>query len=403
MSGLPMFFRALIRTGPLPLSGTAAASFMGRSAADLSRIATQAVDLLGDGLGTALIEAGLAPSQVPPALTAAALRSDPDFAPVLAGERTLARHDEGPAVRAAQRLLQAVGARRGGAPAELALSVWGADGDWGDESIAATAAARVHFGLKADGPFGAVDAHALLAALADARPTDLLAPLPPEAKISAGALRICQIAEAIAAATPEAPYTHAAEGTTFSYCAEDFGVAARLDGALLAPGGVRYGLRTGSPGYWKCNILGGIVITLAGLPNAAFYWSDRVRTLHFPRTERFGACLRVLPGWQQVRHLDHRDPDDETQPLRGPAQQAEILELLREALPGDLLFVDHPGAPGNNGGHTRITVAVAAADDPDAAPAFVQAGELKAVRRRDGLAALGGGAEIQLWLLRFTG
>lgn len=403
MSGLPTFFRDLVEAGPLPLGPLTAGALRERSARDLRTVATQGLDLLGEGMGTALVEAGLLDGDVAPPLSVDALRAEPDFAPVLAAERTVGEGDDDAAARWTQRLLQAVGARVPNAPAALRLAVWGADGVVGRETLAALAAARAAFGLTGAGPFGRADAEALLERLADAPVPDLFAPLPPLARVSEGARRVVQLASALVAATDAAPLEAQVDGTTFSYTAADFGVKATRDGTLEAPGGVSYGLRTANEGYWKCNILAGTVIGLAGLPDASFYWSRHHRTKHYPRAERFGPRLAALPGWTLVRHLDHRDPADETTALVGPTQQAEIEELLRTCLPGDLLFVDHPGVPGNNGGHSRVCVDVAAPHDVDAAPAFAQAREDQARTERDGLFELGQGNEIQFFLVRFTG
>jgi hypothetical protein len=150
--------------------------------------------------------------------------------------------------------------------------------------------------------------------------------------------------------------------------------------------------------YWKCNIFGGIVLALAELPVP----THRVGShRHFPRAERFGERLAQKAGWEVVAKLDHRDPSAPEAPVTGPGQDAEIRGLLRQVAPGDLLFVDHPGPPGEDGGHTRVCTAPATDDDADTAPEFAQAREDRARVLRDGMARLAGGAEIQFWLLRF--
>lgn len=102
------------------------------------------------------------------------------------------------------------------------------------------------------------------------------------------------------------------------------------------------------------------------------------------------------------RQLDHRDPDDETQALRGFEQQTDISELLAARF-GDLLFVDHPGAPGNDGGHCRVCITPADPDDPDLAPRFARASANQARISADGLAKMGDGKELQFWLVRYVG
>ncbi|MGK0360300.1 MAG: hypothetical protein ACI9U2_002613 [Bradymonadia bacterium] len=77
--------------------------------------------------------------------------------------------------------------------------------------------------------------------------------------------------------------------------------------------------------------------------------------------------------------------------------------MLLAARPGGLLVVDHPGRPGEDGGHCRVCVASADRSDSDLAPAFAQARSDAAKIERDGLSELGDGAELQLWLVRYTG
>ena len=68
--------------------------------------------------------------------------------------------------------------------------------------------------------------------------------------------------------------------------------------------------------------------------------------------------------------------------------------------PGDLLFVDHPGPPGDDGGHTRVCARAARTSDADRAPTFAQARFDQAREEADGLAELAGGREVQFWHLR---
>ena len=121
---------------------------------------------------------------------------------------------------------------------------------------------------------------------------------------------------------------------------------------------------------------------------------------HFPRAERFGEALAAKPGWQLITHLDHRDPIDPNRAVVSAANDAAIATLLQSVRPGDLLFVDHPGVPGDDGGHTRVCTRAAQDDDPQHAPLFAQARLDAAREERDGLSELRGGRETQFWLLR---
>jgi hypothetical protein len=402
-------FTDFVLHAPLPLGADAAEAIQALPRQQLLLIAYAAVDLLGEGFGHALVEQGIARAQIPAPLTAAALEADAGVAAILRGERVVGQGDPDEAlVRLLQRAMQAVSARVLGAPRELALPAWGADGDFGAQTARALAGLRAWRGLRAAGGLGAEDARALLALLARAEAPDLWATADAAAaavtdagaaQISAGAARVAAIARAICAADAAAPFEKRIDGRAWRYHAELFGTQAHAVGMLRGPGGIAYGLNPARE-YWKCNIFGGVVLSLAELPVPTFFVGQH---RHYPRAERFGLALARKAGWEMVTQLDHRDPDDPTVALRGPTQEAQIEALLRAARPGDLLFVDHPGEPGENGGHTRVCVEAASATDPDAAPLFAQARQDAARLERDGLAELGGGHEIQLWLLRYTG
>lgn len=399
MPALPAFFRTLVDQQPTPLS--AAASLRDRTARELFTILDQAADLLGDGMGGVLAGEGVPRESIPTPITAERLKTDDAFAQLLDGTVTLRRGQaEARHVKPVQRALQAIGARVDGADPALLLPRWGADGDFGGETRAAVEAFQAARGLTVDGEVGQRVASELLQALADTRAPDPWAQLRPIDLVTDGARRVVSAARGIAGAT-DGPYTTEVDGRAWRYTAAHFGVKAVEDGRLEAPGRVSYGLSTRNDGYWKCNIFGGICVALADLPVPTFYWSERVRTKHYPRAERFGPRLAKLPGWTMVQALDHRDPGDETTAVVSEANDAEIAELLRACMPGDLLFVDHPGAPGNNGGHTRICVEAGTAPD-DPRPVFAQASEHAAIERADGLDKIGGGQEIQFWLLRYT-
>lgn len=400
MPPLPKFFRDLLARA-VPVTSTAAGHFDGQPAQSLRTVAAQGIDLLGDGMGAVLAQGGVAASAIAAPMTAARLRGAPGVQAVLEGA-AIAPGGKSKAVQPIQRALQAVAARTPGADAALRLSNWGADGDFGGETVAGVKAMQTRLGLTADGTIGPNLVKGLIDALDGTTAPDLFEGVDPIALVSPGARKMVAIAKGICEASPSAPFEKRVGGQTYSYSARVFGTEAHVRGKLRAPGGVSYGLRPGTE-YWKCNIFAGTVIALAGLPVSSFHWSRTASSLHFPRAERFGPRQARLPGWKMVMELDHRDPDDETQPLVGHAQETDISELLLATRPGDLLFVDHPGAPGNDGGHCRVCTAVADPDDPDLAPAFAQASQDKAKISRDGLAKLSNGAEIQFWLLRYVG
>jgi peptidoglycan hydrolase-like protein with peptidoglycan-binding domain len=380
---------------------SSAGHFEDKPAPVLRTIAQQALDLLGDGMGVLLVRGGVDAAKLRKPLTAAGLRAASGVAAIVDG-KALAPRSKHPAVVWIQRSLQAIAARRSDAPAALRLSHWGADADYGGETVTAIKAWQAHVGQTVDGTIGPALVRSLIDTLAETTAPDLLKGIDPIELVSPGARLLVQIAQGICDSTPAQPYERRVDGETYRYSARVFGTAAHERGKLRAPGGVSYGLRPGTT-YWKCNIFAGTVIALADLPVPSFRWSNRSTSLHFPRAERFGGRLARLPGWRMVMQLDHRDPDDETRALTGFEQETDISELLLAARPGDLLFVDHPGAPGNDGGHCRICIEPADPNDADLAPRFAQASSDQAQITADGLAKMGDGQEIQFWLVRYVG
>lgn len=395
MPRLPALFSDLVTSSPLPIDSEAEA-LAELHVRDLRLVAERGSDLLGAGVGHLLAYLGVPATSVPPPITAASLRATPGYGGLLIGERTLAAGAQDAAlVRACQRALQATAARIPEAPLELALATWGADGSAGAEMTRAIEGLRAWRHLPPKPHLDAACATELLALLASTSPPDLFAWAPVS---TSGARAIVTIARGICAAG-SAPYVVRLHGRAYAFTAAHFGTRAPEDGWLVAPDGVRYRLKPGLD-QWKCNIFGGVVIALADLPVP----THRVGTdRHYPRAERFGPLLAHKPGWTMVQALDLRDPADPTTALTGAAQDDAVRGLLQATLPGDLLFVDHPGDPRDGGGHTRVCVEAAAPDDPDAAPLFAQAREDAAREVRDGLSRLGGGQEIQLWLVRWTG
>lgn len=399
MARLPALFTEMVRTSTLPIDDEAEALADLRTK-DVRLVASRAVDLLGAGVGHMLVHLGVPRSEVHAPLDAAALRATPGAADVLAGARTVGRGETDRTLAATwQRALQAIAARNGAAPLELALPEFGADGDLGSEFERAILLFRHWRDLPATPLVDSAAGTALVSLLADTPTPDLFAGDALPAPQSQGVRAVVAIARGICAATADAPYAVRVDGRTYAYTATHFGTRAPEDGWLKAPGGVKYRIK---PGYdqWKCNIFGGMTLALAELPvpthKVGAAW-------HYPRAERFGPLLARKPGWEMVRALDHRDPADETAALVGPEQDAAIRALLVDTRPGDLLFVDHPGEPREGGGHTRVCVEGARDGDADTAPLFAQAREDAAREVRDGMARLGGGAELQFWLCRWTG
>jgi hypothetical protein len=394
MPALPAAFASLVASQTLPLDDFGAQALQELPRNTLHVVARQATELLGAGAGLLLVELGVARSAIRAPLLAADLRATA-LAQVRRGAKVVDRNDrDRPRVQLVQRALQAVAARVEGAPVALRLTRWGSDGAFGDEAAAAVTALQRWRRLTANGTFGREELAAVETLLADAPVPDLFAADHTVVALGKGARRIVTIARAIVAATAEQPYVGRVDGVRYSCHASQFGVPPS-PGLLRLPGGVAYGLS--SRPYWKCNIFGGAVIALADLPVPTFQ-AGTYR--HYPRAERFGDALAAKSGWRLVSHLDHRSPANPDQASTSAANDRAIARLLGEIQPGDLFFVDHPGVPGDDGGHTRVCVRAARASDADHAPMFAQARSDQAQEERDGMAELSGGRETQFWLLR---
>ncbi len=409
MAALPAPFSAhLQEEDALPPDDDALEVLETLSVTDLRTIVEQALDLLPTGAGDRLVALGVPRDRIGVPLSPRALRKDPGFKAILEGERTLSIEDCPTRLTSiCQRALQAIAGRVEHAPTELALPRFGHDRVFGGEVGRAIRALQAWLELEGvDATLGKLEAEAivtLLEAPSNKAPR-LFLPAAPRVDIAPGrrTSRIVNIARALATSTDEAFHIRV-DGRRYSYKSVYFGTKPSErppKGLLRAPDGVAYGVDDRRP-YWKCNLFGGMVLSLANIPVPTF----RVgRFRHYPRAERFGPALARKTGWKMVRYLDHRDPAQPTEALVGTEQDAAIKELLLQSLPGDLFFVDHPGEPGEDGGHTRVCVDTVTPEDRDgdAAPLWAQAGHDAAILRRDGLAKLGRGQELQFWLLRYT-
>jgi peptidoglycan hydrolase-like protein with peptidoglycan-binding domain len=394
MPALPAAFATLVATESLPLDDFAAQALQDLPRPSLLPVARQAAELLGAGVGSLLVELGVDRSAIRAPLTVGDLRV-PALAQVRSGRAVVGPSERDRSrVQLVQRALQAVAARVTDAPPALRLPTWGSDGGYGDETVAAVTALQRWRSLATTGSFGRAELAAVEALLADRPVPDLFDPEHPVPALGKGARRVVAVARAICAATAAAPFTARVDGVRYTCHAAQFGVAP-TPGLLRLPGGVAYGL--GARGYWKCNVFGGAVVALADLPVPTFQAGTH---RHYPRAERFGEALARKAGWQQVAHLDHRAPTDPNQATVSAANDRAIARLLGQVRPGDLLFVDHPGPPGDDGGHTRVCTRAARSRDPEVAPLFAQARHDQAREERDGLAELAGGRETQFWLLR---
>lgn len=411
MAMLHSVFGTLIRELPsLPIEPDEAEALLAIHARKRADIARFAVDLLGVGMGDFLVAHGVPRAAIPEPLTVDTLKNDRGFRAVLEGSRAVDYGErDRELVTLIQRGLQAALARSvEPLPRELALPRFGADGDYGTETMVALHAFRVAGDPLAgalvgdEAPFSAADASRIVTILeAAGAPPSLFAAAAPQPLSGIGAARIAKAAESVCKAAKNAPFRVRVDGRVYEYWADLFGTSPDHRGAIRAPDGIVYWVRPGLT-YWKCNIFGGCVMAVSEVPVPSFRIAGSAER-HFPRAEDFGAKLARKAGWTLVHHLDHRDPADPTTALWGENEEAELRELLKDARPGDLYFVDHPGEPRDGGGHTRVCVEAAAPDDPDFAPAFAQAREDAARIIKDGLNHVGRGSELQHWLVRYTG
>ncbi|MEZ4450642.1 MAG: hypothetical protein R3B09_14265 [Nannocystaceae bacterium] len=457
MPALAREFSQLILDADLPLDDESPEPLQELSTAELALVAERAVNLLGVGWGNALVDLGVDRGSIQAPIGAADLNASAAFQGILSrGVEVHADSTDTALVTLLQHAFMAVAGRIAGAPKELALAHWGADGSMGGETRTAIAAFQRWRRIPGlPGVFRAAEASALASLLADHPPPDLFAAAPPAVSLPSPELfqqlygggvieeyrppttpptttptttptitptptptvvpstpapvpppplsrpiaRIVEIARGIANAV-EAPFTIQVGGITYSYKASHFGVEPAFTGLLKAPGGVAYSVRP-DHNYWKCNIFGGTVLALAEVP-VPTHGVGRFR--HFPRAERFGDALARSRGWKMIVHLDHRDPEKKLEEaLVGDAQNEEIRAMLAQIRPGDVFFADNPGPPGSDGGHTRVCVEAAAAGDPDVAPLFAQARYPAACLQRDGMNRVAYGRQIQFWLLRYVG
>jgi hypothetical protein len=268
MPALPPAFAALVAGAPLPLDDFDAQPLQALPRTTLLVIARQAIDLLGAGTGALLVELGVPRAQLREPLRAAELAASSAFTAVRGGGHTVGKGEPDRVLaQLVQRALQAIGARVHGAPRALTLPVWGADGGFGDEAIAAVRAFQTWCGLPASGTVGTAEARELHARLAAAPVPDLFDAGHPVVALGEGARRIATIAQAIMRSTAAAPYVARVDGVRYQCHAAQFGTAP-TPGLLRLPGGVGYDLS--SQTYWKCNIFGGAVLALADLPVPSF-------------------------------------------------------------------------------------------------------------------------------------
>lgn len=180
MPALAREFSQLILDADLPLDDESPEPLEAISTADLTIVADRAVDLLGVGWGHALVDLGVPRDAVGAPLRADDLTASEPFQRILRGELSIDSDAvDREVIALIQRAMMAIAGRVAGAPKELALAHWGADGAIGGETRAAIhALQRWRRIAGVPGVVRAAEAGELLAILGEHGPPDLFAAPP---------------------------------------------------------------------------------------------------------------------------------------------------------------------------------------------------------------------------------
>jgi peptidoglycan hydrolase-like protein with peptidoglycan-binding domain len=233
-----------------------------------------------------------------------------------------------PSVKNVQRALIAIASRT----RQLAymLPLYGADGDYGNETTQAVKAFQQREGLPITGIVEVMTAKALDRVLRQTMVPGVMTPTPKD--LVNAAIELCTGSTALNYGVPQ-PWVN-------------------TDPNHVVPVNRPFTYMTNK---WKCNLFGGNVLRKGGYeppyygnqgsgeyPNANqwFKWSDRYAPQHSNKV--------------------HFQLIDEVAVLALPdegSRRRAIANLLAKAQPGDFLMQDHLGAQIANGGHTRVTTA----------------------------------------------
>ncbi|MEM9266235.1 MAG: peptidoglycan-binding protein [Cyanobacteria bacterium P01_F01_bin.13] len=272
------------------------------------------------------------------------------------------------AVVTVQRALMALAKRRN--IKDYLLPRYGADGDYGGETIAAVKAFQSDYtDLEVTGSVDQKTAQTLDRVLRLTRPTGMLTATPND--IVSAAVALCEHPKALNYGVPH-PWVN-------------------IDPFHAVPVNRPFSFLTNR---WKCNLFGGNVLRKGGYeppfygnrgggeyPNANQWqkWSDRYAAIHNNKVH-----------FQLIAELQPDAIADSDERLR------VVNQLLQVAEPGDFLMQDHPGPSVADGGHTRV--AVANNFDLDRTVAFAQAQFARAEVQDEEAADLL--PAENLWLLR---
>jgi hypothetical protein len=271
-----------------------------------------------------------------------------------------------PSVRNVQRSLIALASRT--QQLDYMLPKFGADGDYGSETIQAIKTFQSRKALPITGKVDVRTAKALDQALRETRVPGIMSATPQD--LAAAAKELCVGATAVNYGVPS-PWIN-------------------LDPNHAVPVERPFNFLAGK---WKCNLFGGNVLRKGGFeppyygnqgrgeyPNANqwFKWSDKYAPQHNNKIH-----------FQLIAEVD-------VDSMQGEALREAIGNLLAKAQPGDFLMADHVGTQVADGGHTRV--AVANRFHTNGIVSFAQASFDRAEIQDEGITDLE--FEEHIWLLR---
>ncbi len=148
-------------------------------------------------------------------------------------------------------------------------------------------------------------------------------------------------------------------------------------------------------GVWKCNLFGGNALYVAGFEPP--YYGNRGKG-EYPNANQFYTFSDKYAA--QFGNKVHFKMVDEValNGLDEAAKKARLIEVLRNAQPGDLLMVDHQGTDISDGGHTRVVMANDLQADGTGQIHSAQATQAEGAVRGEGLSSFTG--EEHVWILR---
>lgn len=156
------------------------------------------------------------------------------------------------------------------------------------------------------------------------------------------------------------------------------------------------GATTARPqGVWKCNLFGGNALYAAGFEPP--YYGNAGRGEYpnanqfYKFSDRYAATFRNKIHFKLISEVRLQDVDT-------AVSRPQLIEVLRQAQPGDLIMVDHRGDGVSDGGHTRVVLSNGLSADGTGALESAQATFNDATVRSERLSSFTG--EEHVWVLR---